>query len=139
MLIKYLIKKIRPLCTQCLPFPLPPSNGGAKSLSLNMQTTNNLKSFNGGSQDLHVSDKACFYSAAKHVISSAHNELDNLDGYVMWLEDDWDLLIPFNMRELIDSDYEMIDRDTECLKRYLFDLKSRLNVFYNRQENQQHY
>ena len=41
--------------------------------------------------------------------------------------------------DLIDSDYEMIDRDTECLKRYLFDLKSRLNVFYNREENQQHY
>ena len=41
--------------------------------------------------------------------------------------------------ELINSDYEMIERDTECLKRYLFDLKSRLNVFYNREENQQHY
>jgi len=72
------------------------------------EATNNLKSFNGGSQDLHISDKACFYSAAKHVISSAYNELDNLDGYVMWLEDDWDLLVPFNMRELIDSDYEYI-------------------------------
>lgn len=57
---------------------------------------------------LNVSDKACFYSAAKHVITSAYNELDELDGYVMWLEDDWDLLIPFNMRELIDSGYEYI-------------------------------
>ena len=72
------------------------------------EATNNLKSFTGGTQDFHISDKACFYSAAKHVISSAYNELDNLDGYVMWLEDDWDLLIPFNMRELIDSDYEYI-------------------------------
>ena len=71
-------------------------------------TVNNFKNFTGGARDLHVSDKACFYSAAKHVITSAYNELDCCDGYVMWLEDDWDLLIPFNMRELIDSDYEYI-------------------------------
>ena len=57
---------------------------------------------------LNVSDKACFYSAAKHVITAAYTKLDELDGYVMWLEDDWDLLIPFNMMELIDSDYEYI-------------------------------
>ena len=72
------------------------------------EAVDNFKNFAGGVQDLHISDKACFYSAAKHVISSAYNELDNLDGYVLWLEDDWDLLIPFNMRELIDSAYEYI-------------------------------
>ena len=72
------------------------------------ETASNFKNFIGGTQDLHVSDKACFYSAAKHVISSAHNELDDLNGYVMWLEDDWDLLIPFNVRELVDSNYEYI-------------------------------
>ena len=41
--------------------------------------------------------------------------------------------------ELIDSNYEMIERDTECLKRYLFDLKSSLNVFYNCKENRDYY
>ena len=41
--------------------------------------------------------------------------------------------------DLIDSDYEMIDRDVECLKRYFFDLKSNLNVFYNCKENTDHY
>jgi hypothetical protein len=72
------------------------------------QTVNNLKNFTGGIQDLHTSDKACFYSAAKHVISSAYNELDKLNGYVMWLEDDWYLLIQFDIKELINSDYEYI-------------------------------
>lgn len=72
------------------------------------ESANNFRSLTEGSQDLHISDKACFYSAAKHVITSAYNQLNDLDGYVMWLEDDWNLLIPFNMRELIDSDYEYI-------------------------------
>jgi len=49
-------------------------------------------------------------------------------------EDQFDFL-----NDLIDSDYEMIDRDVECLKRYLFDLRSNLNVFYNCKENTDHY
>jgi hypothetical protein len=71
---------------------------------------NNLKTFNYSyhGHDIHMSNKACFYSAAKHVITAAYDDLVDLDGYVMWLEDDWDLLVPFNMRELIDSDYEYI-------------------------------
>jgi hypothetical protein len=72
------------------------------------EAVDNFKIFSGGVQDLRISDKACFYSAAKHVITAAYTKLDELDGYVMWLEDDWDLLIPFNMMELIDSDYEYI-------------------------------
>ena len=72
------------------------------------EAAGNLTSFTGGVQDLHISDKSCFYSAAKHVITLAYKELQNLNGYIMWLEDDWDLLIPFNMRELIDSNYEYI-------------------------------
>jgi len=61
-----------------------------------------------GTKQLHQSANPCFYSAAKNVITNAYHELHHLDGYVMWLEDDWDLLIPFNMRELVDSDYEYI-------------------------------
>ncbi len=72
------------------------------------EAVDNFKIFSGGVQDLRISDKACFYSAAKHVISSACNQLDKLNGYVMWLEDDWDLLIPFDIKQLIDSDYEYI-------------------------------
>ena len=83
------------------------------------EAAGNFKNFTGGTQDLHISNKACFYSAAKHVISSVYNELDDLNGYVMWLEDDWDLLIPFNMRELakINSDYEYIGEDSNHFKK----------------------
>ena len=72
------------------------------------EAVDNFKNFTGGIQDLHISEKACFYSAAKHTITSAYNELNDLDGYVIRLEDDWDLLISFDMRELVDSDYEYI-------------------------------
>ena len=48
---------------------------------------NNLKTFDYDyhDHDIHISDKACFYSAAKHVITSAYDDLVDLDGYVMWL------------------------------------------------------
>lgn len=54
--------------------------------------------------------KPCFFTAANALIHQCYNNINNLNnrGYVMWLEDDKRHDISFNIKELINSDYDYI-------------------------------
>ena len=58
--------------------------------------------------DFTTPDSPCFYTAVKTLVSKAGEEIDSLNGHVMPLEDDWKQNIDFEVRELLDSEYEYI-------------------------------
>ena len=43
------------------------------------------------------------------------------------------------MHHLMESDFDIIGKDVDCLKRYFYDIGMKFNVFYNRIENETHY
>ena len=54
-----------------------------------------------------------------------------------WIQQNWDdhMLSEYDMEfihDLMDSHFDIIDRDIDCLKRYFYDIRMKFNVFYNR-------
>lgn len=70
----------------------------------------NFESFIVENKIIRSSKNPCFFNAASYLMGTARSRFEDLkeEGKILWLEDDWDYNIKFNVKEIINTDYEYI-------------------------------